>query len=903
MQTLLVLAADPGEPSLRLDRELRAIRAGLERARHRHRFHLATRLAVRPKDVRRAVLDLEPAIVHFSGHGDGARGLLLEGPGDRPRWVDGGTLESFFKIFAAHVRCVVLNACDSASVAEDVARHVDHAVGMDGPLEDQAGIEYSVAFYDALGTGAAVAQAHELGRNAILWAGFAGHEAPRLFVRPGARPRPFRRRAEAGGPWTVPAVRNPFFSGREEVLAELRSRLEASGPGAAAQAVTGLGGIGKTQVVAEYCHRYRDRYPAGVLWVEAATSRSLNDGYGDLARRLGLVADEEADAGRARRAVLDWLHRHDGWLLVLDGADEPPVLAPFLPTAGGGHVVVTSRRSRLAGLGVRRPLGLEVFAAADSLAFLTERAGVEPGTEHEAAAELAEELGHLPLALEQAAAYVEVNETGWAAYLEEWRRQRMALLERQAPQAGGYHATVASTWAMSFERVAGESPAAADVLRAAAFLAPDAIPYELITDAAEHLGPELSVRAAELAGGFAAGELLAPLARYSLIRRHAADRVFSVHRLVQDVLRRELDEAAAIWLGRVVDAVDAIFPDVAFETWTECRRLFPHARRLARAVEATGLATGSADRLLNQAASFAYQQGRFAETLQLLELSVRIAGVVHGAHSEETLASRGNLAVAHRAAGNLEQARALHQAVADARLEMHGSEHPDTLTSINNLAEARWDSGDVEGARELHRQVLETRRRTLGEEHRDTLESMANLAETCRELDDLETAGALHRQVLASHRRTLGDRHPETLTARSHLAQIRLAQGAADEAAAEHAELLEERRRLLGAEHPDTLISMNRLAAAQRQLGALAEARGLRAQVLQIRRRRLGEDHPSTASSKLYLAEVLDDLGDSSAAHDLLAEALSAFRQVLGEEHPQTRDVRRRLDEVETAVR
>ena len=206
--------------------------------------------------------------------------------------------------------------------------------------------------------------------------------------------------------WNVPHPRNPSFTGREAEIAGLRECLARKRKTALAQAISGLGGIGKTQTAVEYAYRYRDKYKA-VLWLNAESPLSLNTGCGDIARQMPLPHDEK-DLDQAAAAVKDWLGTHRDWLLILDNADDPAVLEPFLPTDHEGHILITSRAQDFQHLGILAPVELGELPIEDATAFLLRRCGREGADEAErgAARELAGELDGLPLALEQAAAYI-----------------------------------------------------------------------------------------------------------------------------------------------------------------------------------------------------------------------------------------------------------------------------------------------------------------------------------------------------------------------------------------------------------------------------------------------------------------------------------------------------------------
>ena len=184
VKKILILAANPkGTSRLRLDEEVREIEAGLQRAQKRDQFILEQKWAVRPRDIRRALLDINPQIVHFSGHGAGEEGLLFEDETGRAKLVDGEALAGLFELFAEQVECVVLNGCYSQVQAEEIAQHISYVIGMSQTIGDKAAIEFAVGFYDALGAGRTVEFAHKLGCNAIRMAGIVENLKPVLIQK------------------------------------------------------------------------------------------------------------------------------------------------------------------------------------------------------------------------------------------------------------------------------------------------------------------------------------------------------------------------------------------------------------------------------------------------------------------------------------------------------------------------------------------------------------------------------------------------------------------------------------------------------------------------------------------------------------------------------------------------
>ena len=301
----------------------------------------------------------------------------------------------------------------------------------------------------------------------------------------------------------VPYPRNSNFTGREAILKQLEAALATGTPAALTQAIVGLGGVGKTQTAVEYAYRHRDQYRA-VLWVRADTETSFVSGYRELAEVLGLPVKDAQDSNEVAGAVRRWLGREPGYLLILDNADDPALVKPYLPPDPKGHVLLTSRAPNFDVLGVRKPIGLPVLEPDEALAFLlkrTDREGPLDPAKQDAARTLAGELGYLPLALEQAAAYMVEHEEKFSVYLAAYHALRLKLLDEMGPVAGGYPETVRTTWKRSFDAVAAASPASIALLRLSAFFAPNAIPYELIVEGASELGEPLAPALTSPPGG------------------------------------------------------------------------------------------------------------------------------------------------------------------------------------------------------------------------------------------------------------------------------------------------------------------------------------------------------------------------------------------------------------------
>lgn len=341
----------------------------------------------------------------------------------------------------------------------------------------------------------------------------------------------------------VPFQENPYFTGRKELLVEIRSRFLKQKRVPSFQGVCGLGGIGKTQVAIHYAFRYQNEY-ATTFWIRSDTTIQLTDGFRSIAKRLGLPYDETR-RDEVIPIVRNWLAKNSNWLLIFDNADAPLILKEYLPNQGAGHIIVTSRVNKLESIGVSETLELPKLPLESATDFLLHRTGRKlDSPERTLANELAKEIDGLPLALEQAGAYINAMSVTFERYLTNYReaRNRIEFLDKQHPVTGDYDSTVATTWMVNFMEVEKESSASADLLRFSSFLDPDCIPFELIIHGASEIAPALHAAIEDSNDPILAVlESLEPLARFSLVYVDRENEMYSMHRLVQEVLKMRDD--------------------------------------------------------------------------------------------------------------------------------------------------------------------------------------------------------------------------------------------------------------------------------------------------------------------------------------------------------------------------
>ena len=687
------------------------------------------------------------------------------------------------------------------------------------------------------------------------------------------------------GIWMVPHRRNPYFTAREDELKALREALHGDGCAVVGQtqAISGLGGIGKTQTAVEYAYRHRDEYEA-VLWIRGAKEGDLAGGFGEVAQALGLAVD---DAEQQLAAVHGWMDANSSWLLVIDNADTPDLLKPYLPQSHKGHLLLTSRASYLGHLSIPDPLRLNTLPAEEARAFLLHRAGrkAPDAADEKAAGELAEELGFLPLALEQAGAYVAETQARFDDYLADYREFRIELMKRSQPETGNYPQGVEETWNLSFKEVERISKASGDVLRLSAFLSAERIPEELLVVGASKLGPAIS-EAFDGSGRLQLHELLKPLTLFSLVKRHARDRSYSVHPLVQDVVRANLDEASRRrWEQRIVRSLDQTFPNVEFRTWGQCARLLPHVQAF-RLGAVQALESLESARVFGKSASYLWAQGRYEEAEPLFQRSLEIKEKALGGDHPDLATTLNNLALLYSDQGRYEEAEPLYQRSLEIYEKALGDDHPDLGRTLSNLAQLYRVQGRYEEAEPLHQRSLEIYEKALGGDHPDLATTLNNLALLYKSQGRDEEAEPLYQRSLAITEKALGGDHPELATTLNNLANLYRFQGRYEEAEPLFQRARAIRQKALGGDHPELGITLNNLALLYSDQGRYEEAEALYQRALEIYGKALGGDHPELATTLNNLANLYSDQGRYEEAEPLYQRSLEIKEKALGGDHP-----------------
>ena len=521
-------------------------------------------------------------------------------------------------------------------------------------------------------------------------------------------------------PWNAPAT-NPLFVGRDNVMGQLNEALILGNAALTNVGVRGPLAVGKTQIAVEYAHRYRRHYSA-ILWTRADGPEVLTRDLVCLAKVLDLPEKDDSHQHQAIAAVVHWLEANSGWLLVLDGLKDHPLARRLYSLNEQSRILVTTNFD-IPSEFARCPV--DVMDPDVGSLLLLHRARIVPLEEGLAgvsvadrrmAAQLSEEIGGVPLALDQAGAYIEQNRCSLTTYLDLFKMRRAGLLRTSAPRVVGLDESVAVTLSLCLDHIISANPIAAELLELCSAFNLDVIPEEIITRGAPELGPMLKT----LASPVRYDDALAPLFSFSLVSKDSDTETLAVRRYVQIFFsERDQTQTRRRWDERVVLALARVFPPPEFTNWHQCERLLPFASLARELVDQQGLRSRSAGRLLNDVGVYLSQTGRLAVAEQFYESSLSRREELLGLDHPEVGATVNNLAELYYQQGKYDQAEPLFQRSLVMLEDARGHMHPDVATAANNIAALYRAQGRYDEAEPLYERSLLIRQESLGSAHPD----------------------------------------------------------------------------------------------------------------------------------------------------------------------------------------
>ncbi|KAJ0414986.1 hypothetical protein BJY00DRAFT_294203 [Aspergillus carlsbadensis] len=692
----------------------------------------------------------------------------------------------------------------------------------------------------------------------------------------------------------IPFPRNSGFVDRAPILDYLREWTKS----ASRIALFGLGGVGKSQIAIEFAHETCAQSQASVFWVSASNIDRFHGGYTSIFdKHISPDAGEKCDK---LSRVKDWLEQeHRDWVLIIDNADETALfeggktgkedgetqsILKFLPESQHGVTLITTR-NRAAGVKFTKGLANTLIEVqpmtSEESRCLIQRTVTDHYLEESDMDELSGLLDHLPLAIVQAAAFMQENSMSIREYIELYNdsdETRMELLSEPFETLGRdtrVPNAVATTFIVSIDQIKERDPKAVDILSLIAFLDRNKIPKSLVQYKVK--------RPIELA------KALGTLKAFSLIVATDGKGNFSVHRLVQLVLRKWL-MIEGHFKQKSIQAMELladVYPDATFENWAMCSSYLPHARSvLALISDLTNEARRRRIHLQEGIAFYLWSQGQYQEAEKLDTLIVEEKKQEFGPEHPETLESIAGLAATYHDQARWSEAEKMDSYVFEARRKTLGSRDRLTLTSMANLASTYESQGRFEEAQHLRSEAFETSKTEFGEDDEDTITCMAGLGSLYLDQERVEEATDLTQRALAWRNKKLGPGHKDTIASASILSQAYKAQGkleAAEDLALRVLKLSED---ALGSQHPETRTRKSILANIYLDRGELEKAEMLYLQM--IEEMEGSAPRYNTLERKLGLADIYRAKGDKEKVEKLENEALTGSIEALGQDHPFT---------------
>lgn len=636
--------------------------------------------------------------------------------------------------------------------------------------------------------------------------------------------------------WNIPFFRNPNFTGRQELLNQLSK--VSSTANRSVSAITGMAGVGKTQLAIEYAYQYRGQYRV-VWWLRADESASLALDYASLAERLALPVKDATEQHYKVEAVKLWLEQNSQWLLIFDNAKDNSLIRSYLPQGHKGHMLITSRNPSWGNLA--RPITVPLLTRSESIEFLLQRTGSDDET---SAIALAKALSYLPLAMEQAGAYVEETGRTLSYYLDLFQANRSVLLGRASETSE--HQSVAATWSLSLEELKRQSQASVDLMNLFAFFAPDNIPLNIIGEEAHpHHQTDIPESLSNVIGQpLALDDAVLHLKKYSLVSIKEGN--VSIHRLVQTLVRDQLtDDDKQKYFKLAVGLMSCAFPleikDV--NTWPRADTLVPHVSKVFEDASSLNVKWRQLATLLDRVGIYLSKRAEYEKAREMFESALGVVEAVSGLNSDDAVAVLGNLGVALEDLGDLEKAQAVFEKALETTETNYGPGDPRVGTPSHNLGSLLTRLGKLDEAKRLLERSFHI---TLNAENPDpeNLILRANaLATLCIALNDSETAATLYSVALEVARKIY---RPDDL---------RLLESIANQGA-----------------------HFGKQGNPQKALPLLEEA-------LRIGKVTYGENHPILATIHSNLGQVLSAAGDKSIARVHLERALEIVEAKWDSDH------------------
>jgi len=707
-------------------------------------------------------------------------------------------------------------------------------------------------------------------------------------------------------------LRNQHFTGRKKQLALLRRKFNS---GSSAIALSGLGGIGKTEISLEYAHRFNKTY--NLIWrFRGEDISTILIDYARLAKKLNLTLKDTRKEKAVVSKVIEWLENHTNWLLIFDGVAKPDILfnddLALLPKGGTGHVLITSRyhdwREWCEQITVSK------FGLKESVQFLLKRTGRSGKT---SAARLSKLLGNLPLALAQAAAYISKQQIDLDAYLELYTHQRKLLWkEEDAPR--NYPNTVATTWKIAMDKINKEQPMAVDLLNFASIPAPDDIPLNLILGSKREKTGKLSV---ELANRLAAiktdmntvrkvrdqlryrllqgkkklmnymtdygrdfaksSVAISALKNYSLVEGNYDS--LSIHNLVQTVTLDSLDKSfLKIWIETAFRLINQAFPKSSGDksNWPLCSRLFRHALVISQKAEKLTIMPSNNVELLLKIGQYLYNSAQYTKAEDVQRIALRIANTCHKPTNLQIAKIYRALGKTLEARDSFESARQCYQNALDIDKSVYQERNPKIAVDLEYLGNISLKLGNPQEALVNFHSAKEYNDIFYVERNITMAESDFNIGRGFFSKGDFENAEDYLEKALKTVQENYGYDHPFTAKIINQLGDLYFELGQLKEAMENYDTAWKIDHNNFGTKHPQVAEDLTKTARVMLETGQSREAKKRLEQALAINLKAYGDQHHTIAKTFNYLGMAEQKSDNSENAIGYFNQALSLTEKV-----------------------
>lgn len=676
-------------------------------------------------------------------------------------------------------------------------------------------------------------------------------------------------------------AQNKYFSGRTDVLENIDSLFnkEKEDTVTICQTISGLGGIGKTQLSIQYAYNYHYKYKTCIWFVDAESNSSIYNSFSVFIQQFNLFLPKNYNTNDLQRVIKAWLSENRGWLLIFDNLETVDMILPYLPDKIKGHILITTRNARL---DYGTSYLLDVFDLDEALIFMKKRLSKtnECKMEYykykdfsEKSIALIKRLGYLPLALEQAAAYIKEVRCSISDYLELLKQSSVDAFSDKYASPEYYTSIVTSTWNISFAALEDSSQ---QLINLCAYMGADNIPVKFFAEMRDLLPNPLKNA---LSKQLTLNRIVTGLRTYSLVS--GTVEYINIHRLVQEVIRKhhEIEEENNFgvnrWLQLDFNMLESYLPSSCEETngVSQFMPIAIHAESIVRhysilvKTESLKLKVANLyDKIGNCYDDCGFFDNAFSNYLSSLQIKELYLGKRHS----ETAIEYDNIGLLYTRTGNYSEAIKWHKKAIHILESSLGEKNLDTATAYNNLGLALVKNGDYDQGIYWYQKCIAIELKILGNEHIEIAADYNNMGEAYHQKHDEESALKYLMYALKIKEKQIGCMNSNIAITYNNLGSVYWKLKQYDNAIKYTQKSLNIYERVYGEKHPSFALEMANLASILADMGDLEKARHYYMKAIEVEISCLGLSHPETA-------KTIDGMGTTYLSDGQIELALPYF--------------------------